>query len=737
MTKRSTWARRIGARGLVAMLVVVAADARAAGVVNLLSNSGFEAGAGGSPDGWSTLVIGSAGDVPVFTWDTAASSEGACSVKIESTSTRTGLWLQEVSALPSTVYTLTGQVKFEGVVAPGSCFLRVVFRDASRAIIEMIDLPAHDGTRPFELDFPYNLKFRSPATAASAEVNCVLSGVGAAWFDDLVFGVAPTGSIAGHVLSDGSPVEGARVWIWGDPWDGVYEAYTDGLGAYLIGDVPVAFPRYILLAERSGFRTRPTGEVVLVEGDVTEVDFELARGRDPVDDLRVKYGCLEQVDPVLPLSVPTDAVIPADPADYPASVQPFLIADDYITSDHPEIVSLAADILAGVDPADRSNTYAVAWAVYEHVVRHISHDAVFTPDTRDVTSGIWQTIQSGGWCWGRSFYDWGYKPHETLQVGCAICVEHSWLASSLLRALNIPARARVGSAQFWVQDPGTYGYWVGLSTNGGSNEYRKHGIMGVGFGNSAFPSFVPVISEPFLAEDWNAINPGLWHETHPWGENYPGTSAGLSQAHADLDTFETTGEAANGTGATPGSTRYGINYSDITVNLLNLGGQRILDTRFPIVTESDTHHDMERQGWWTNHPECVTRTWVEEIVNPPVEGVQRWYHIEFDVTSLLSLGDFDGDGAVDLADSAVFQTCYTGDGGGPVGSACEVGDFDGDGDVDCADWDGFVVAWTGPGDPPDLLACAGAPVPAMAGGGVAMTVVLLMGTGSVLLRRGS
>jgi len=45
--------------------------------------------------------------------------------------------------------------------------------------------------------------------------------------------------------------------------------------------------------------------------------------------------------------------------------------------------------------------------------------------------------------------------------------------------------------------------------------------------------------------------------------------------------------------------------------------------------------DMENEAYWTNHPECVTRTWVEEITNPPVEGVQRWYHIEFDLAELL------------------------------------------------------------------------------------------------------
>ena len=31
----------------------------------------------------------------------------------------------------------------------------------------------------------------------------------------------------------------------------------------------------------------------------------------------------------------------------------------------------------------------------------------------------------------------------------------------------------------------------------------------------------------------------------------------------------------------------------------------------------------------------VTWTWVEEIMSPPVVGVQRWHHIEVDLAELL------------------------------------------------------------------------------------------------------
>jgi len=82
---------------------------------------------------------------------------------------------------------------------------------------------------------------------------------------------------------------------------------------------------------------------------------------------------------------------------------------------------------------------------------------------------------------------------------------------------------------------------------------------------------------------------------------------------------------------------YRVHYSDTTINLFTIGDQRILDVHFPMISESETHTDMEDWAYWTNHPECVTRTWIEEITNSSVEGVPRWRHIEFDLTGLLEV----------------------------------------------------------------------------------------------------
>ena len=611
----------------------------AAAAVNLLANPGFEAGTGDRPDGWTPVELWGQGDVG-FSWCSTA-CEGERAVEIVGAAERQGMWQQLVPVEPGTVYLLTGQVAFSDVPPGSSARLEVVFRDAENAIVQFVPLPGHDGTRGYELDFPYPLKFPAPENAAEAEVNCVLAGPGRAAFDDLVFGPAPVGSIAGTVTSGGEPVEGVRVYLWGDPWGKVCEAHTDAWGRYEIAGVPEAFPRYVLLAEKPGYRTRPAGDIAVPGGGTVTVDLELVPGTNPIDDLRVGYGFLELARDETPVPVPVDAEIPPDSSGYPDAVLPFLASDEFITADDPAVTVLAAEILAGVPEEERSNTGSVVWAVYERVARNITHDAVFGASTepyRDVTSGIWQTIWGDGWCWGRNFYDWAYKPAETLAVRCAICVEHSWLASALLRSLGIPARARVGSAQFWAQKPGAYGYWVGLSTNGGSNAYREHGLLGPGFGNMATPAYVSVTSKPFLHEDWDMEEPGLWRERHPWSASYEATAAGLAQAQADMDAFAATTEAPRGENLSPGVDRYLINYSSITINLFNVGSQRTLDVRFPMVSESEVHDDMGRQTWWVNYPECVRRTWVEVVSNPPAEGLQRWFHIEIDLAPLMDGG---------------------------------------------------------------------------------------------------
>lgn len=629
---RQAWAREDGRTS-------ESRDAYRSSDGNLLTNPGFELTDGVGPRGWTAVELpGGTGHVS-FQWSRRAAS-GDRAAGATSTGSRRGLWQQVVAVDGGHVYSLSGRVAFEGLDPPATCRLEALFRDGEGGLIQPVLLPGHDGTRGYEVDYPYPLMFRAPEGAEVAEINGYVGGPGSAWFDDLYFGEAPVGDISGTVTVAGYPVAGARVWVLGDPWDAVTEAYTDDAGRYVIEDVPAALPRYIVLASKAGFKTRPAGNVDVAAGGAVTVELELEPGHDPLDDLEVGYGCLEMVAPSQPREIPEDAEIPTNPDDYPASVSPYLRSDEWITADDPTVVALAEELLQGVPAEDRGRTREVAWAVYEWVARNVTHDAVFGSGVepyRDVTSGIWQTIQPGGWCWGRSFYDWAYRPAELLEARTGICVEHSWLSCALLRALGIPARARIGSAQFWVQRPGEEGFWVGISTNGGSNDYREHGILGTGFGGHSDWAFVPVTSRPFLHEDWDMERPGMWHERHPWGVRFPATVDGLAEANADMDRFADTGVSGDGEPVAPGEPRYEIHYSFVTLNLYNIGDQQAVDVRFPMVTESDTHQDMGRRVYWTNHSECVLGTWIEEVPHESSEQVQRWFHVELDVSSLLGV----------------------------------------------------------------------------------------------------
>ncbi|MFQ5414007.1 MAG: hypothetical protein ACE5E6_06065 [Phycisphaerae bacterium] len=102
---------------------------------------------------------------------------------------------------------------------------------------------------------------------------------------------------------------------------------------------------------------------------------------------------------------------------------------------------------------------------------------------------------------------------------------------------------------------------------------------------------------------------------------------------------------------------------------------------------------------------------------------------------LLLAGDFDLDGDVDIDDFNQFGICFTGPDGGPVAPGCEPGDADNDDDIDCDDWAAFVGAWTAPGEPPEFPLCAMVAIPTVSEWGLAVTAMLLLVAGGIVLTR--
>ncbi|MFH1038605.1 MAG: carboxypeptidase regulatory-like domain-containing protein [PVC group bacterium] len=651
---------------------------------NLLENPGFEEGLT-APDGWTTFPPAPAG--VTYEWDSIVCYGGERSVFIESTGSGFGIWQQVVPVTAGTVFELSGYLNVNNIPSTGSCNLELVFRDGGGFPLEFADYYRHRGTIEWIHDFPCAIYSRAPENAVSVEVNLYLKGPGKAWFDDIYFGAAPTGDIAGIVTCNGEPVSGARVFIWATD----YEDYTDENGGYTIRDVPVSAPRYLLNVTRDGYRATARGDIDVSDGGTVTVDLEMERGSNyPHQELRVKFGSLRHHDDTSIPTVPPDAVI--NPAVYPDKVRPYLLSGEYINSDHPLIRAAAMEILESLAPGDRADTRAVSYAIYLWVIKNYECDAIGpVGEFIDTTSGGWQTVSGEGWCWGHNFTDWLYKPSEMFVEHRGICIEHSRLVTSLLRSAGIPARpVKSYAAQFWAQPAGGEGHWVGLVTMGGRSSYRSTGNLSAGY-ESFSPSTVfnyPIDEGPIIHSDWYTESKCMWREVHPWEESYAGTNDGYEQAVTDLEIFARTGEAPDSPPPRSGP-RHVLHYSDFTLNLTTIGEQRRLVARFPFPTENEHVDYLDRCAYWTDHPECVIRTWTEETANSTTGESAGWFNIEFDLTTLVTpetacqSGDYDGDGRPDIAvfrDTAGLWAvrgitrCYF----GRAGDIPVSGDYDGD-----------------------------------------------------------
>lgn len=671
----------------------------AASAESLIVNGGFEAG-GSLPSSWSVFPP-AATDV-VFAWETSPARAGLRSVSVASATDASGLWHQYAPVTPGTVYSLSGYITVEIPDYGAYCMLQIAYRDGGGALLDLVEFLSHRGSIDWIWDFPYPLLTRAPAGAASAEIILFLQGPGKAWFDDVSFEAAPVGTIAGRVTCQGSPVEGALVRVQ----TADYLDYTDGRGDYSIPSVPVSAPRYLVQVSRDGYRDTARGDIDIVDGETTTVDFALERGSAmPASELRVKFASLRHRDNVPNPTCSETAVV--EPALCPFDVLPYLDPSEHIDSDDPGIQTAADAIVASLDPSDRTKTRAVSHAIYDWIVKNYENDATsaFGAFT-DTTAGGWQTVMGEGWAWGPSFLDWVKKPSESLTEHRCICIEHSRFVTALLRASGIPARpVKTYACQFWAQESDGSGDWIGVSTLKGRGSYRSSGSLSAGY-ESFSPSEVfnyALDSGPIIHEDWSAETGGMFREVHPWEEEYSSSPAGLAAAESDLATFRLTGEPPSA--PPPGTAaRYVVHYSDVTIRLENVGNQRRLVVRFPLPTENEHVELLDESAWWTDRPECVTSTWTEETTKPPRTEVERWFHLEFDLgpmvdhLSACASGDFDGDGS---GDAAVFRDTaglwaiqgrsrfyYGSSGDIPVS-----GDFDGDGTGEAAVFRGSVGLW--------------------------------------------
>jgi len=426
------------------------------------------------------------------------------------------------------------------------------------------------------------------------------------------------GTIAGIVRdAGGGPIAGAQVRIYGAE---TYSDTTDAAGDYALYNVPVAAPRYILVASAGGYQTGQQGDVDAADGLTTTVNFTLTAGSSTSDTLEVRLGYLIHRE-LGPLLTPLPGAL-ISPTLYPTEVLPYLEPGQYIESDDPDIAALAQSILDAVPPHLRTDSTYIAHQVYVWMVQNIEYDLV-SNYPGDVTGGNWQTTYGG---WGHSFADWAYTAREVLEEGRSICIENERLTTALLRALDIPARPAPQVAhpvtQWWVQLPGGSGFWANMDTALGRTAYVKNGDLWAFFpaAEEHTVGFWSPDADAPIHVDWWTDEPALWWEHYGGRRYYTDTAAGLAQAQTDLATFADTGVVTPG-GIIPDQPHYWLYSRGFGVDLTNVPLQSSFVVSFALPTEAITYTQLLSITHWTNHPEWVVDTYTTTL-RQPFDGAQ-------------------------------------------------------------------------------------------------------------------
>ena len=540
------------------------------------------------------------------------------------------------------VYRYTGWLAPQGIPSNGSCFLRVDFLDEQGVSLQDSDLPGHYGTRGFAFDFPTILKLRAPDGAAFADIQLAVEGVGEAWFDDIMFGPAPLGSFSGTVTSDGVPLEGAKVDLLMEHWGKTYETLTDENGDYVLEDVPVALPRYILLASKEGFGTRTAGQLAIQQDESTVVDFLLEPGDDLSELLQVRFSSVDLYHNISNFTFPDTATIPDDEEEYPDYVRTHLRAGTLIDPDNELVVATADTIRATLTEAELSDTRAVNWAVYQWLTENMEFEEIFRAGPLAIVDEPWldqtavvvQDAVNNSWSWGTSHTDTVLRPEEMLETRSGTCTDFCYLGVALLRQLGVPARVGQGSLESWYQTPEGEQGWIQMQPQNGRTTWREAGELGEGFERIRAP-YQSVDPDPVLAIDWNAETGGIWRAVHPWEEYYGVTDDELALIQDALDLLAQTGDAVDNT-VVPETTDeiYRQSYKDVTIALGDLQGQSDLIVRFPMTSSTELAEPLEMYAYWTNRQDCLVDMYIEPVWDDTGTEVLRWATLVFDLSSL-------------------------------------------------------------------------------------------------------
>jgi len=459
-------------------------------------------------------------------------------------------------------------------------------------------------------------------------------------FERLARPHAEVGTISGTVLTEeGAPIAGAKVFVLGRE----DQAVTDKEGRFRLEHVPVAGPRYLIVAQAPGYLETYAGNLSVTPGKEKRLTLRMlkltAERSQYQGNLAVKIGyVLQRRSSGPPRQPASEAVISPDL--YPARVRVYLQPSRAIDSDNARVKAIANEILASLPADARTSATRVAKAVYDWVVRNIRYDLMVNYPG-DPTCGNWQTTFGA---WGRNFGDWCYTASQVLEQRRAICIEFERLSSALLRALSIPARPAPLMAhpvtQWWVQLPDGRGYWCNFESSAGSTAFHKRGDLWArfpGVPDQAIAFWSPDASAPIHMQ-WDAGRDCLWLEDYGKSLIFELSTGGKEEAKTALRAFASEGRLRPTRWAhlmkvsppEPGFTGYQFYYRGFVLALPSIADTRSLIVKFPVFANGELVQTLDMVHW-TNKPEWVKRTYREKQACSESGESLEWYCIEFEL----------------------------------------------------------------------------------------------------------
>lgn len=482
------------------------------------------------------------------------------------------------------------------------------------------------------------------------------------------------GSLSGTVIDNyGNPIERVKVYTVPKPtgWEQKYYpvVYTDSNGHFTMS-VPAASSRWIVSAEKEGYISNKMGNFQIWPGEDTAVTLTLLPKDVPdaniySDELIVRALMVDEVNQE---AIDADKIIPLDSTAvlnislYPDNVRPYLEDDIYNSFNNPVVQAAIEEIRQSIPIQDKTKELAVAKAAFDWISQNVHRETA--PYSEDPTAAAKLGF------WAKNLEDWYFTAEEGIQRKRAICLDHERILAALLRGLNIPARVTPVQAhpttQFWLQLPDGSGYWGNMEASRGGGWYTTdHNNLSSG-SPMGFPSrfeteikLIPIDGGTTPAHHHVDLNNETYFQETMQYAYYSLDEEGRNAIKDAVLQFKERG-SANGMGdfdvMNPGTVTctepyYKAYIFGSTIQLTNLGTQRIINVKWPLSNYSPWHrlcninidsNEFMKSNlveyasgrlaeYYTNHPEWTENAEITTEYNGRTGLTMKFLNVRFNL----------------------------------------------------------------------------------------------------------